>query len=568
MKKTIISLALAISLFSSTIAMAATTPKTTVTTTTKPATTKKTYANSTQKKAVVALYKKYGWDVSKSNFELSMMAIPTAKDSQVLKDYQKFSKEVGLSGKVTKQIFAASKIYKIKNADISFRITFYSVFDANKLVGAFIQLTTPTTVGTSATSTAMPLDVTIYSAKTKPADAVKIVRALVKPAVPSASTLTGTVTDINVKADGTGSVTVTPDAASKAPTDPMVLNVGKDTVITKGNLKRLYVLSDIKVGDRIKAEYGPMMTLSIPAQSPAKSIEILEVEVQPTTMTMKGTVSKVSATGNTGTINVKAEPGSDAVFSEVVFKINKDTLISKDNLKRLYVASDIKVGDFVTVTFPPAMTKSSPPQANATTIHITTTAKAPNELMSRGKVTNVSLKDGVGKITISALPPLEGQTALANDTLVLNISKELTVTKSDSFIDFPTSEVKVGDIIVFTYGLAMTNSIPPQVSAKSIHIIVPTNNQPIKMFGRVNSVTPASNGEVRLMVEAPADSISAFGKASVLVTKDTLITKGNLKRVYVPSDIKVGDTVEIEFGPAVAESEPVQIVATTVHIVD
>ena len=54
----------------------------------------------------------------------------------------------------------------------------------------------------------------------------------------------------------------------------VALIVTDETVIKKGNDKRIYKLDDLEVGMKISAKHSPMMTRSIPPQTVAFEITI------------------------------------------------------------------------------------------------------------------------------------------------------------------------------------------------------------------------------------------------------------------------------------------------------
>ncbi|MBP1745196.1 MAG: hypothetical protein H6Q58_2174 [Firmicutes bacterium] len=72
--------------------------------------------------------------------------------------------------------------------------------------------------------------------------------------------------------------------------------------------------------------------------------------------------------------------------------------------------------------------------------------------------------------------------------------------------------------------------------------------------------------EGTILVEGKVEADTSFDKASVRITKDTLIQKDAMSRSFGLSDIEVGSRVEVIFKGAVAESYPVQGTADTVRI--
>ncbi|WP_096156272.1 DUF3221 domain-containing protein [Bacillus sp. FJAT-45066] len=88
----------------------------------------------------------------------------------------------------------------------------------------------------------------------------------------------------------------------------------------------------------------------------------------------------------------------------------------------------------------------------------------------------------------------------------------------------------------------------------------------IGIRGTVTEISP--DGEYgAILVEGKVEEDTDFDKASVRITKDTLIQKDALSKLHVFSDIQVGDMVEVIFDGPVAESYPVQGTASIIRII-
>ncbi|MDX5474148.1 MAG: YobA family protein [Bacillaceae bacterium] len=96
-----------------------------------------------------------------------------------------------------------------------------------------------------------------------------------------------------------------------------------------------------------------------------------------------------------------------------------------------------------------------------------------------------------------------------------------------------------------------------------------TANEPEGKIGIRGTVTDISiDGEYgSILVEGEIKEDTDYDKASVRVTKDTLIQKDALSKLFVFKDIQVGDFVEVIFDGPVAESYPVQGTAGVVRII-
>jgi hypothetical protein len=77
----------------------------------------------------------------------------------------------------------------------------------------------------------------------------------------------------------------------------------------------------------------------------------------------------------------------------------------------------------------------------------------------------------------------------------------------------------------------------------------------------------SENGNVSILVEGQIEKDTQFDKALARITKDTMIQKDDLSRLFEARDLKVGDKVEVYFTGAIAESYPIQGTASIVRII-
>ena len=77
----------------------------------------------------------------------------------------------------------------------------------------------------------------------------------------------------------------------------------------------------------------------------------------------------------------------------------------------------------------------------------------------------------------------------------------------------------------------------------------------------------SGNGNVSILVEGNIEEDTQYDKALVRITDDTMIQKDDMSRLFEVTDLKVGDRVEVYFTGPVAESYPVQAVASIVRII-
>ena len=96
-----------------------------------------------------------------------------------------------------------------------------------------------------------------------------------------------------------------------------------------------------------------------------------------------------------------------------------------------------------------------------------------------------------------------------------------------------------------------------------------TAKEPERKIGIRGTVSEIStDGDYgSILVEGKLYEDTDYDKASIRITKDTLIKKDALSKLFIFKDIQVGDFVEVIFDGPVAESYPVQGKAGVVKIV-
>ncbi len=93
--------------------------------------------------------------------------------------------------------------------------------------------------------------------------------------------------------------------------------------------------------------------------------------------------------------------------------------------------------------------------------------------------------------------------------------------------------------------------------------------EPASISGTITVVTPGEGNLGTVMVEGPGDGGVSYDKASVNVVANTrLLLKGadGYGRLTF-ADLRVGDTVDVWFTGAVAESYPVQATGGTIVVI-
>ena len=93
-----------------------------------------------------------------------------------------------------------------------------------------------------------------------------------------------------------------------------------------------------------------------------------------------------------------------------------------------------------------------------------------------------------------------------------------------------------------------------------------SSNKVIGIRGVVKEIL-GDNIKGYIFVEGKIENNTIYDKAGVNLTKNTVIKKDSLNKRFKLSEIKVGDTVEVNFKGAVAQSYPIQGVADVVRII-
>ena len=177
----------------------------------------------------------------------------------------------------------------------------------------------------------------------------------------------GTITEVGE--DGTH-VLIQTDGDNNNPEIMLILS--DETVITRGNDKRVYKADDLEAGMKISGTHSPAMTMSIPPQTAAVTIQIesdaadtSEEETALENVAFSGTITEINEAGH---VIVNTENG------EIALLVTDDTQITKGNDKRIYKADDLEAGMEISGEHSAVMTRSIPPQTAAITIQIASSA--------------------------------------------------------------------------------------------------------------------------------------------------------------------------------------------------
>ena len=148
-----------------------------------------------------------------------------------------------------------------------------------------------------------------------------------------------------------------------------------------------------------------------------------------------------------------------------------------------------------------------------------------------------------------------------------NITEEEVIVFVDENTEFvgvsALADIKAEMVLGIEYGPAMTMSLPPQTTA--VKIIA--ENLPEELPEETTTVTFSGviteiDGE-KVIVGDPTKDADAI---ALIVTDETVITKGLDKRIYKIDDLTVGTKISGTIGEAATMSIPPQSVALTINI--
>lgn len=232
----------------------------------------------------------------------------------------------------------------------------------------------------------------------------------------------------------------------------VVVFADEATVITDAEGKAI-ALKDIDASKKLSVEYGAAMTMSIPPQTTAVSISVLEeaAEVQGAE-TVKATASVVEI--GEGFVTVM-----DYVRGEVVVHITEETKITDKDGKAIALA-DIDMSKEFEVEYAPAMTMSLPPQT--TGIALVQTDSEGKDVVD-GSVCEIIAEDG--KVTAVVV----GEKENPMTQTVLNLGEDTKVVTAEG-AEAKIEDVKEGAFIRALASKMTTRSIPAQKPCYTITI--------------------------------------------------------------------------------------------------
>ncbi len=211
--------------------------------------------------------------------------------------------------------------------------------------------------------------------------------------------------------------------------------------------RRFYAFTELEAGMLVTIYHDEAMTASLPPQTYASEIVILNV-VAPEKLTTNATVTEIGE----GFILAESEK-----LGEVKFMVDENTLIRSEKNKMRYMLTDVIVGLEVTVSYAEAMTMSLPPQVYAYEVVLPAVVDAPiGELTTTGKITEI----GEDYFVIES----------ENGDVQFNVSDETFYHHTMNRMLYVFESLEVGMEVEVKHAEAATFSLPPQMSA--IEVII------------------------------------------------------------------------------------------------
>ncbi|TCZ70980.1 hypothetical protein E0485_23110 [Paenibacillus albiflavus] len=235
-------------------------------------------------------------------------------------------------------------------------------------------------------------------------------------------------------------------------TDPdlVKLVIGDDVQVEDQNGNKADLYDALKNEWTVTAYYGPMMTMSIPPQSPAVKIVVDKPE-KPAAIVSKGIIERVESIP-ANKVNEAYTRVVVAGKNPVILNVSKDTEIVDEKGNKL-AADVLNANVSIEATYGPVMTMSMPPITNASKIVV-----LGDTVRVDGSIDKVS-DDMV-------LVDVKSDRDAKNDII-------LKVTKDTKIVDVYGQEVKLADLkkgtkIAAYHSHIMTRSLPAQTHAELI----------------------------------------------------------------------------------------------------
>lgn len=321
----------------------------------------------------------------------------------------------------------------------------------------------------------------------------------------------------------------------------MVFNINNDTQLIDPITNETLTIDDFEVGDRIRGFYGPAVTASLPPQSNAKKVELLE-----------------NITVSSGTItSMNKDDKYQRIFigdhtSGMVLTLSEDTKIVTTDNKEIKI-EDLEEGMTIEAYHSLAMTMSLPPITNAKRIVVNTPMEqstvdniyVADAAKYRGELINIEKTQDGTEFTVKKIEgdylQAEEMTFIIDDNTRVNKGKD---------------QLKLGQYIEIYYGAGVFYETDETAGSKedtkeipnAIGINILEDKVDFVMFvGDLKEIMEKDDSVVSILLEN-----KDFPQGIIFHINDESIIDSSLK------DIRTGSRVEIKYNGITLESLPPQ----------
>lgn len=243
-----------------------------------------------------------------------------------------------------------------------------------------------------------------------------------------------------------------------------------DKTILKDQDGNNITYEQLKVGQKIRAEYSLAMTRSLPAQAQAYSIQIIDEKTVPSIRNAK--IEDINISNNNITV-IYDEVRDNKIYEETIILLIDNNTVIKNEFEKTIAITDLKVGMLINANHSEAVTLGMPPTAKAYSIYVVDNNQS--ILIENATINNVDTKNT--RITVTY-----------EDKFYSNIYTEIvllvdnnTIIKDSTGKFITLKDLKVGMKIDATHSQAATFSMPPMTLAYSINVKsssnLPTDNE-------------------------------------------------------------------------------------------
>lgn len=220
----------------------------------------------------------------------------------------------------------------------------------------------------------------------------------------------------------------------------------------------------LKVGQKIRAEYSLAMTRSLPAQAQAYSIQIINEKTVPSIE--NATIEDINIRNNNITV-IYDVVHDNKIYEETIILLVDNNTVIRNEFEKTIAITDLKVGMLINAKHSEAVTLGIPPTAKAHSIYVVDNNQS--LLIENAKINNVDTKNS--RITVTYEDKFNNKIY----TEMILLFDNNTIIKDSTGKSLTLKDLKVGMIIDATHSQAVTYSMPPMSLAYSINVKSSTN---------------------------------------------------------------------------------------------